>query len=125
MTSTSSSQTIQKSVEIFRSSYRPSDYSVTDIFLSFNLDSSSTVVSASSNIARQVTEHTDLKLDGENLRLISLKIDGATLTDNQYRTTDNALIIFASALPTSPNFTLETKVEIIPDKNLALSGHKY
>src|SRR5579862_5026278 len=60
----------------------------------------------------------DLVLNGEDLNLESIKIDGKSLTDNDYHLHDQRLII--KNVP--DNFDLEILVKIYPQKNTALSG---
>ncbi|MEX2525682.1 MAG: aminopeptidase N [Gammaproteobacteria bacterium] len=59
-----------------------------------------------------------LKLDGENLKLLSLEIDGTALGEGDYKLHQDGLTI-----PTPPDrFVLKTRVEIDPDNNTALEG---
>ena len=65
----------------------------------------------------------DLVLDGEDLALQALDIDGAALALSCYTVADDKLTIMSingSALP--DRFTLQTLVRIEPDKNTQLSG---
>lgn len=112
-------------VEHFRLDYKPSDFFIPEIFLSFNLDASETTVTASSQISRSVSpasKGADLVLDGEDLDLISVKIAGNALAESAYSYTDGKLRIKGSVLPADPIFQLETVVRVKPDQNLALSG---
>eukprot|EP01036_Dinobryon_divergens_P038520 gene38520-50588_t len=124
MSALSTSQLDVKSevpVEILRSDYKPCDYTVSDIFLSFQLDSSSTVVTSESKVLRKGPAHSDLILDGEELELLSVKVNGMALNSDKYEVTPTTLKIFGTALP-SEDFDLELSVKISPVKNLALSG---
>ena len=60
----------------FRHDYRAPDYTITDIDLNFELDAQKTIVTAVSQIKRQGAEGAPLVLNGEDLTLISLKING-------------------------------------------------
>ncbi|MBA4351812.1 MAG: aminopeptidase N, partial [Rhodobacter sp.] len=60
----------------------------------------------------------DLRLDGEKLRLLSLRLNGAPL---DLTPDETGLTIPAALLPDGP-FTLETEVEIDPEGNTALEG---
>ncbi|MBI4986709.1 MAG: aminopeptidase N [Rhodocyclales bacterium] len=61
----------------------------------------------------------DLVLNGEDLDLQSLALDGAPLDTTRYAVADNTLTV-AGPLPDA--FTLDTAVRIEPDKNTQLSG---
>lgn len=119
-------------VECFRLDYKKSEYLITDIFLSFDLNAESTTVQATSTVQLNTqfgSVPADLVLDGEELALQSVALDGKVLGPNDYATKDDKLIIFASAIQKLGlngderiTFKLETTVKIHPDKNLALSG---
>ena len=97
--------------------YRAPDYRISEIFLNFALDPQSTRVSATMKVARQGGA-APLVLNGENLQLISVAIDGAALSADAYVVVDDLLTI-ASA---PENFTLEIVTEFSPEANTALSG---
>ncbi len=59
-----------------------------------------------------------MRLDGEALKLIGLRLDGETLSANRYTLERGALVIHD--LP--PAFTLEIETEIDPAANTELSG---
>lgn len=100
----------------YRHDYRAPDYTITDIDLTFNLEASSTRVTAVSRIKRLGSRNAALRLDGEDLTLVSLEIDDHAW--NHYRLEEGALIL--EQLP--ENFTLKIVNEIQPDKNTALEG---
>ncbi len=60
----------------------------------------------------------DLRLNGEQLTLISARIDGEPVTP---KLDPQGLTLKAAKLPAGP-FVLETEVEIAPDKNTSLDG---
>ncbi|MDG3042395.1 aminopeptidase N [Roseicyclus marinus] len=66
-------------------------------------------------------ENGNLRLDGENLRLLSCAIDGAPLTALDYLLTPEGLTVPAERLP-GRAFTWEAEVEIDPADNTALEG---
>ena len=107
-------------VEIFRKDYKESNYLIPNINLHFQLGSDSTIVKSVSKITCK-DQQSDLVLDGENLKLLSVKIDDKSLSASQYQITPTSLIISSSAIP-SNTFELQIEVEINPAKNLALSG---
>lgn len=76
-----------------------------------------TVVTAESKVSRHAaTSDVPLRLDGEDLTLVSLRIDGQPWSD--YKEENNQLVI--SGLP--EHFTLTIVNEISPAANTALEG---
>nr|WP_024967639.1 aminopeptidase N [Pantoea sp. IMH] len=99
-----------------RHDYRAPDYTITDIDLMFNLDASTTQVTAVSRVKRLAQADAALHLDGGDLTLISLDVDDQPW--QHYRLEKDRLII--EQLPET--FTLKIVNEIHPDKNTALEG---
>ncbi|KMV69940.1 aminopeptidase N [bacteria symbiont BFo1 of Frankliniella occidentalis] len=100
-----------------RHDYRAPDYTITDIDLTFNLDASTTQVTAISQIKRLGASTAELRLDGgEDLKLVSLHVDEQPW--QHYRLEEGALVL--TQLPDA--FTLKIVNEIHPDKNTALEG---
>ncbi|WP_318357258.1 aminopeptidase N [Enterobacter sp.] len=100
----------------YRHDYRAPDYLISDIDLTFDLDAAKTVVTAVSQVSRQGAADAPLRLDGEDLTLVSLHINDAAWSD--YKIEDNSLVI--SGLP--ERFTLRIVNEISPASNTALEG---
>ncbi|EEP91215.1 aminopeptidase N [Yersinia kristensenii] len=100
----------------YRHDYKSPDYTITDIFLDFALDAQKTTVTAVSQVKRQVADVTPLILDGEDLTLISISIDGQVWP--HYHLQGNSLVI--EQLPA--NFTLTIVNDIHPATNSALEG---
>ncbi|OAT20907.1 membrane alanyl aminopeptidase [Buttiauxella noackiae ATCC 51607] len=100
----------------YRHDYRAPDYTITDIDLTFDLDATKTLVTAISQITRQGAAGAPLRLDGEDLTLVSIDVNGAAW--EHYRQEEGALII--EALPEA--FTLTIVNEISPATNTALEG---
>lgn len=120
----SSAAKLQAPVETFRSDYKPSDFFVSDIFLSFQLDTHESIVTTTSQMTRSVSpasKGADLVLDGEDLDLMQVKISGVVIAPELYKYEDGKLRIPSSVIP-SDIFELETSVRLKPDQNLALSG---
>ena len=69
----------------------------------------------------ETTSH-ELFLDGVDLELKSIKIDGRTLTDADYEVTAKGLILNNLAALPHDYFELSTTVTIYPHKNTALEG---
>ncbi len=101
---------------IYLKDYQPPAYEVVSLDLHFDLHDSETVVTATQTLKRLRPE--PLVLNGEELKLLSIKIDGETLPESQYEVSDERLTI--SDLPAS--CTLEIKTQINPKENTTLDG---
>lgn len=100
------------------SEYRPPDYRVADIALTFALDPKTTRVASRMTVECAATEASPLVLDGEGLTLVSVAIDGKQLAPTEFELTAATLTIPAPP----PRFMLEIVTEIAPDANTALEG---
>ncbi|WP_414163329.1 aminopeptidase N [Superficieibacter sp. BNK-5] len=100
----------------YRHDYRAPDYLISDIDLTFDLDATKTVVTAVSQVSRQGASEVPLKLDGEDLTLVSLHVNDQPWTE--YQQEERHLVI--SGLP--ERFTLRIVNEISPSANTALEG---
>jgi len=100
--------------------YEQPAYWVDGIDLDFALVPEATRVKAKINFRRRDGAPADapLVLDGEELSLISVAIDGEPLADDRFDATPDMLSV--KDLPNT--FTLETEVEINPAANQALEG---
>lgn len=102
------------------SDYRPPSYRIPRVHLTFELDPERTRVCSRLEVERapKASPHDPLILDGEDLTLVSIRLDGCPLEDEGYQRTEAGLII-----PRVPErFVLETVVLIDPAHNTALSG---
>ena len=104
---------------VLRMNYTPAPYRVSRTELEIHLDEKATRVFATLHIERQGDTGAALALDGENLILHDVKIDGLTLPPSAYEVSASHLIIKS---PPTSRFRLETVVEINPKANTALSG---
>jgi len=100
----------------YRHDYRAPDYTITDIDLTFELDAATTRVTAVSRVKRLAQADAPLRLDGEDLTLISIEVDGQPWS--HYQLEERALVL--NQLPAT--FTLKIVNDIHPDKNSALEG---
>jgi aminopeptidase N len=100
------------------SDYRPCDYAVDQIDLAFNLEPDATIVVATSAVRRMGDHDRPLILDGINLELLRVAIDGAELAADAYAVEPERLIIHRPPA----RFTLEIDTRIAPAKNTALEG---
>ncbi|MGH8110960.1 MAG: aminopeptidase N, partial [Rhodanobacteraceae bacterium] len=96
--------------------YRPPAWRVPRVELKFELDIDSTIVHSKLTLARDHDE--PLHLDGEDLELLAVRLDGHALTDADY-TRDASGLVIAGARDGS---VLEIEVRIDPSRNSRLSG---
>ncbi len=105
--------------EIFLSDYTPPAYLVEAVHLFFDLDATQTTVRSVLKMRKNPKGNgTECILDGEQLELISIKLNGQPLEGNAYQRTEKALILTAPP----EQFELEIETQIYPDKNTALEG---
>lgn len=104
------------------SDYKPSDYFIETTDLSFNLEPTNTVVKSklkmSANAETNASASAPLILNGENMELNSLKINGEEVSKENYAVDEKTLTIHN----VPAEFTLETEVKINPQENLSLAG---
>jgi aminopeptidase N len=113
--------TAEKPRVVHRADYRPPDYRIETVDLSFDLGAERTLVEARLAIVRSEVLEGDvppLVLDGESLTLRSVALDGRPLGRGEYQVDDEGLTIEAPPA----RFELHTVVEIHPGKNTELSG---
>lgn len=103
-------------VQIKLSDYTPYPFAIEQVEMAFDLDPSATKVRTQMQVRR--LSDGDLVLDGVELNLDSLSIDGTALAADAYRQDEESLTLFD--VPDA--FTLETVVTIDPSANTALSG---
>lgn len=101
---------------IYLKDYKPYPFKISSLDLNFDIHDGHTIVTATSEIERVDAAAKDIFLNGENLELLSVKIDGQTVSD--YEQSDNALSISCSA----DKLTLEIQTKIIPEENTRLEG---
>ncbi|WP_374030050.1 aminopeptidase N [Bdellovibrio bacteriovorus] len=106
-----------KQEKIYLKDYKAPTFSVEGINLDFILNEDFCRVIAKSEIKKQ-TPGAELRLNGEELKLVSVKINGKALAAGEYETTEEELII-----KTVPDiFTLEIETELQPQNNTSLEG---
>ncbi|MEY8766760.1 MULTISPECIES: aminopeptidase N [Francisella] len=100
--------------------YKPSNYLINETHLKFELDESKTRVTANLHIVANPAnrENNTLVLDGNNLKLLSIKMDNKELSNTDFIVNENQLIIDDAP----EKFVLETVVEINPEANTSLEG---
>jgi aminopeptidase N len=97
--------------------YQPPDFRIETVHLDFALDPQVTRVTARLGIVRKRAD-APLVLHGEELKLVSLRLDGKALTGSDYRLNEKTLIV--AQVP--DRFVLESVCEIAPATNTALEG---
>ncbi len=117
-------------VLVRRADYRRPDYLVPAVFLRFDLDPDSTTVRSRARYQRNHDSATlagrdhdgedapALVLDGEDLELRAIRLDGETLAPDRYRLETDRLVVLAPP----EHFELEIEVAISPEANKQLSG---
>ncbi len=102
--------------------YRPPNYLIYAVNLDVSLHPTRTRVRARLKIKRNPAHPGNpgpLRLDGENIELEAVRLDGRQLGPREYERTDTELVI--GGLPKEP-FTLETTTYCNPEANKALTG---
>src|ERR1700704_2034172 len=99
--------------------YRPPDWLVESVELDVSLDPTATRVRAVLALKPNGGAPAPLKLDGDGLSLVSLKLDGTPLAPGQYVAPADRLTI---AQPPQHPFRLEIETIVDPSANTQLSG---
>ena len=109
--------------QVFRlEDYRPSDYLIPRTHLAFRLSPENTLVTAELTIERRegVARNAPLVLDGDELTLKSVRIDGKALDSSAYKATPDQLII--KKPPAGKKFVVSIETSLNPAKNEKLMG---
>ena len=111
----------EQAVSVRLADYRPPDWLVETVDLNVSLDPTNTIVRARLKLKPnpQAPAPAPLVLDGDELQLRSIKLDGETLAADTYVATPDGLTI-----PQPPNraFVLETETVLDPSANTKLMG---
>lgn len=101
--------------------YRPTDYAISHTELKFSLHPTNTVVSSKLFFKQRenTPNGTPLVLVGDELKLLSVSINGNKLNDADFAATPDLLTIHT---PPTGEFTVEIETEINPQKNRQLMG---
>ncbi|MDQ6978862.1 MAG: aminopeptidase N [Mariprofundaceae bacterium] len=105
---------------IYLKDYQPADFAVEDVHLDFTLQPDDTRVVSTVRYRRQTHAKPDapLVLNGKDLVLLEVQVDGQTLNSTDYHQDDEHLTIHA--VPDA--FTLAVNTRIAPQQNTALEG---
>ncbi|KAG8382213.1 hypothetical protein BUALT_Bualt05G0053300 [Buddleja alternifolia] len=106
--------------EIFLKDYKQPDYFFEKVDLKFTLGEEKTIVCSKIDVyPRLEGSSSPLLLDGEDLKLISLKVNDKELKGDDFHLDSRHLILSS---PPIGRFTLEIVTEIHPQKNTSLEG---
>ena len=101
---------------IFLKDYKPTPYKISHVDMVFEILDGKTIVTTKSQFTKNSEEDEDLILSGENLTLISCRLDGAEIKPRPHK---DGLNIPA---PGKEVFQLEIVTEICPEENTLLEG---
>ncbi len=100
--------------------YRPPEFVVDTVELTFDLDPAATHVAARLAMRRNPdATGAPLRLDGDELELVGLALDGSPLDAGAYRLEPDGALVLAN-VPDS--FVLDIATRIAPERNTALNG---
>ncbi|KAJ7952282.1 puromycin-sensitive aminopeptidase [Quillaja saponaria] len=106
--------------EIFLKDYKMPDYYFDTVDLKFLLGEENTIVSSKITVFPRVEgSSSPLVLDGHNLKLVSIHVNGNALKEEDYHLDARHLTLLS---PPSGKFNLEIVNEIYPQKNTSLEG---
>ena len=106
---------------IYLKDYQAPEYLIDETHLTFELFEDHTLVHAQLVMRRNPERGAGfpaLALDGQQLELLSVKLDDVELTAADYELTDSHLTLH----PTREQFVVDTSVKIHPESNTALEG---
>lgn len=99
-----------------RLDYQVPDFLISSVYLTFYLEPNHTIVECTTRISRQGSHDRPLVLDGQDLTLLSLQIDGEDY--DQYQLGEQSISIDVA----QNEFDLFVKTEIDPENNTSLEG---
>ncbi|MBU1330414.1 MAG: aminopeptidase N [Gammaproteobacteria bacterium] len=106
---------------IYLKDYQVPDYLIDETHLTFELFEDHSLVHAQLVMRRNPLcsgELPVLQLDGQQLELLAVSLDGQTLGEGDYQLSDSHL----SLQPKAASFVIDTSVRIHPESNTALEG---
>jgi aminopeptidase N len=106
------------SLPIRLADYRPPAWRVERVELVFELGIDATEVAAKLLLRRDPAQDAPLRLDGENLELLAIALDGQPLPGTAYRSVEGGLEVDG----VRDSSVLETRVRVHPAANTALEG---
>ncbi|MGE4321470.1 MAG: aminopeptidase N [Sphingobium sp.] len=103
---------------IRRSDYRQPDWLVPDIEMDFDLAAEGTRIRTLLSVTRNGAHQRPLRLDGDGLMPLEIKVDGRVLTQDEWALDAGNLVIALAGRA----HQVETCVEIVPEGNSKLMG---
>ncbi|GAB2908703.1 aminopeptidase N [Paralcaligenes sp. KSB-10] len=103
---------------VARLDYQAYPYRLPNVELHFDLDAEQTRVSARLHLERATESNLPLVLNGENIQMESVAIDGQALRPDQYRLDEKSLTLF----PTTAVFVVDVVSLCKPAENSTLMG---
>ncbi|MGE4314387.1 MAG: aminopeptidase N [Pseudobdellovibrionaceae bacterium] len=103
---------------IYLKNYQPYPYDISETRLEFSFFEDKTRVRSKLKVSRRERNEADLVLNGEDVKLISVKLNSEELNSADYELTNKTLTISDPGM----DFTLEIETEIDPESNTALEG---
>ncbi|HWK69776.1 MAG TPA: aminopeptidase N [Burkholderiaceae bacterium] len=103
---------------ISRHDYQPYPYRLPAVEFTFDLDPAQTRVHARMEFERSTEQAQPLVLNGQDLELVSLLLDGRAVESGEYRLENGALTLF----PSAQRFTLDITSLCRPADNSSLMG---
>ncbi|MFL5782968.1 MAG: aminopeptidase N [Bacteriovoracaceae bacterium] len=104
---------------IYLKDYSPSKFLIDAVDLEVEVFEEKTIVRSQLIIRKNTPGQAHLELNGENMKLIQVSMDGKELGGNEYQLSDSMLVVLNV---TESRFTIETTIEIDPTHNTALEG---
>ena len=103
---------------IYRKDYAPPAYRIETVELDVTLGEETTRVKSRLAVRANRDNPGPLVLDGEGIKLVSIRVDGDALPEGAYTLTERSLTIHTLR----PAFTLETEGDLRPQDNTTLEG---
>lgn len=105
---------------IFLDEYQKFEFDILEAKLSFEITDGETLVRSSLLVRRDAAAApgAPLRLDGHDMELLEVRVDGVALGDNQYQLDDAALVLFD--VPEQARVEVVTRIR--PEDNSALEG---
>lgn len=103
----------------YRKDYKKPDFTITDIFLDFQLDPQRTVVTAKTAVQRLNPKSSLLRLDGHSFQFSAIKLNGQDFKDYQQ---DNESLTLNLNDVAAQQFELEIETILSPTQNTSLQG---
>ncbi len=106
---------------IYLKDYQPPAYRIETVNLLFDLDETRTRVRTTLSVAAEHDRSGGIRplvLNGRDLGLVSLRLDGQLMQEHDYKLNDETLTL----LPVPERFTLDIETEIDPAANTELTG---